>query len=172
MKAGDRHPKNYYAWSYARQLLTALSTGEILPSSPARQIGKHQIDGKRMNKIAATSVFQVQKWCLAHPRDISGWTFLEYLLTTGLGWEREGRRAEERMKCDGGGLEGRAKGQLRNGIRKEVDEMVRRVVKESEDFVSKFQWKGDSLTWFLNAMGSVEEERKRRRCDENENYDA
>ena len=155
MKAGDRHPKNYYAWSYARQLLIALSTGEILPSSPARQIGKHQVDATRMSQIAATSVFQVQRWCLAHPRDISGWTFLEYLLTTGLGWEREGR-AEEGMKCDGGGLEGRVKGRLGNGVRKEVDEIVRRVVKESEDFVSKFRWKGDSLVWFLNAMGPVE----------------
>lgn len=163
MKAGDRHPKNYYAWSYARQLLTALSTGEILPSRPARRIGKHQIDATRMNEMAATSIPQVQKWCLAHPRDISGWAFLEYLLTTGLGWEREGRAEEEmEMKCDGGGglaLEGRAKGQLRrlgNGIRKEeVDEIVDRVVKESEDFVSKFQWKGDSLTWFLNTMGDL-----------------
>lgn len=155
MKAGDRHPKNYYAWSYARQLLIALSTGEILPSSPARQIGKHQVDATRMSQIAATSVFQVQRWCLAHPRDISGWTFLEYLLTTGLGWEREGR-AEEGMKCDRGGLEGRVKGRLGNGVRKEVDEIVRRVVKESEDFVSKFRWKGDSLVWFLNAMGPVE----------------
>lgn len=161
MKAGDRHPKNYYAWSYARQLLTALSTGKILPSRPGRRIGKHQIDATRMNEMAATSIAQVQKWCLAHPRDISGWAFLEYLLTTGLGWEREGRAEEEmEMKCDGGGglaLEGRAKRRLRrlgNGIRKEeVDEIVDRVVKESEDFVSKFQWKGDSLTWFLNAMG-------------------
>lgn len=159
MKAGDRHPKNYYAWSYARQLLTALSTGEILPSSPARQAGKHQIVATRMSQIAATSIFQVQKWCLAHPRDISGWAFLEYLLTTGLGWERGGR-AEEGMKCDGGGLEGRAKGRLGHGVRKEVDEIVRRVVKESEDFVSKFQWKGDSLAWFLNAMGPIEQETK------------
>lgn len=151
MKAGDRHPKNYYAWSYARQLLTALSTGEILPS-PAHQIGKHQIDPTRMNQIATTSILPVQKWCLAHPRDISGWTFLEYLLTTGLGWERE-ERAEGGVKCDGGKLKERAKRRLGNGSRKEVDEVVRRVVKESEDFVNNFQWKGDSLAWFLNAMG-------------------
>lgn len=160
MKAGDRHPRNYYAWFYARQLLTALSTGEILPS-PARQIGKHQIDASRMYQIAAISIFPVQKWCLAHPRDISGWTFLEYLLTTGLGWEREGR-AEGRTKCDGGELEERAKGRLGNRGRDEVDEMVHRVVKESEEFVSKFQWKGDSLAWFLNAMGPVEQETKER----------
>ena len=117
-----------------------------------------------MNRMAATSIFQVQKWCLAHPRDISGWTFLEYLLTTGLGWEHEGRREGDGMMKKkkyegggGGGLERRAKGKgrLGNGIssKEEVDEIVRRVVKDSEDFVSKFQWKGDSLAWFLSAMG-------------------
>lgn len=163
MKAGDRHPKNYYAWSYGRQLLTALSAGEILPfpniSTAAPQLGEHQIDVGRMNQIAASSIPHVQKWCLAHPRDISGWAFLEYLLTTGLGWEREGR-AEERIKCDEGELAGRGKGRLSNGGGKEVDEMVRRVVKESEEFVSKFQWKGDSLSWFLKAMGAINQETK------------
>lgn len=118
-----------------------------------------------MNQMAAISIFQVQKWCLAHPRDISGWTFLEYLLTTGLGWEHEGGReggdGMMKKKCEGGGggLESRAKGKGRsegNGISsKEVDEIVRRVVKDSEDFVSKFQWKGDSLAWFLSAMGAA-----------------
>ena len=158
MKAGDRHPKNYYAWSYARQLLTAFSTREILPFSnittaAAPQIWKHQ--------IAAASVPPVQKWCLAHPRDISGWAFLEYLLTTGLGWEREGR-AEEKIKGDEGGLEVRGKGKSGNGVGEEVDETVRRVVQESEEFVRKFQWKGDSLAWFLKVMGAINRESKER----------
>lgn len=154
MKAGDRHPKNYYAWSYARQLLTAFSTGEILPISNittavAPQIWKHQ--------IAAASVPRVQKWCLAHPRDISGWAFLEYLLTTGLRWEREGR-AEEKIKCDEGGLEMRGKEQSGNGVQEAFDETVRRVLQESEEFARKFQWKGDSLAWFLKAMGPINRE--------------
>lgn len=164
MKAGDRHPKNYYAWSYARQLLTGFSKGEILPFSntttaAAPQIWKHQIDATRMNQIAAASVPPVQKWCLAHPRDISGWAFLEYLLTSGLGWEREGR-AEERIKYDEEGFEVRGKGQSGNEVGEEVDEMVRRVVQESEEFVRKFQWKGDSLAWFFKAMGAINRESK------------
>lgn len=166
MKAGDRHPKNYYAWSYARQLLTAFSAGELLPfhnnnttTAAAPQIGKHQIDATRMNQIVTASIPLVQKWCLGHPRDISGWAFLEYLLTTGLGWEREGRE-EQRIKCDEGGLEGRGKGRLGNEVGEDVDEMVCRVVKESEEFVRKFQWQGDSLAWFLKAMGAVNRESK------------
>lgn len=165
MKAGDRHPKNYYAWSYARQLLTAFSAGELLPfhnnttTAAAPQIGKHQIDATRMNQIVTASIPLVQNWCLGHPRDISGWAFLEYLLTTGLGWEREGRE-EERIKCDEGGLEGRGKGRLGNEVGEDMDEMVCRVVKESEEFVRKFQWQGDSLAWFLKAMGAVNRELK------------
>ncbi|MCJ1342209.1 hypothetical protein MMC31_000389 [Peltigera leucophlebia] len=168
MKAGDRHPKNYYAWSYARQLLTAFSAGDILPfpntsittTAAAAQIRRQQIDATRMNRIAAASILPMQKWCLAHPRDISGWAFLEYLLTTGLGWEREGR-AEERKKV---GLEERGKERLGNGngVGEEVDEMVRKVVKESEEFMHKFQWQGDSLAWFLKAMGAIDRESKER----------
>lgn len=102
----------------------------------------------------------MQKWCLAHPRDISGWAFLEYLLTTGLGWKREGRAAE-RIKCDeGGGLEKRGKGRLGNGAGEDVDSMVRKVVNESEEFVRKFQWQGDSLAWFLKAMSAINRESK------------
>lgn len=86
---------------------------------------------------------------------------MEYLLTTGLGWERE-ERAEEGVKCDGGELEERAKRRLGIGGRNEVDEVVRRIVKESEDFVNNFQWKGDSLAWFLNAMGAVKQETEER----------
>lgn len=96
----------------------------------------------------------------------------------GLGWEREreleeGRAGAEEedgmmMKCcegEGEGLEesraamgGRTLGG--NGIsrkkgKEDMDEIVRRVVKDSEVFVNKFQWKGDSLAWFLSAMGST-----------------
>lgn len=101
---------------------------------------------------------------------------------TGLGWEREleegraGAEEEEEeedgmmMKCcegEGEGLEesrAAAKGGRttlgENGIsrkkgKEDVDEIVRRVVKDSEDFVNRFQWKGDSLAWFLRAMGST-----------------
>ena len=55
--SGERHPKNYYAWMHARDLIyrQAPSTGDEL--------------------ILAT-----KKWCYKHHNDISGWMFLLFLL--------------------------------------------------------------------------------------------
>lgn len=57
--AGERHPRNYYAWCHARFLLG-------LDGSLDRQ------------EILAT----VQAWCFQHHTDISGWSFLYFLLNT------------------------------------------------------------------------------------------
>ncbi|KAK3387655.1 hypothetical protein B0H63DRAFT_162771 [Podospora didyma] len=56
--AGERHPRNYYAWCHARFLAglsPEVSSGEILGV--------------------------VKEWCWKHHTDISGWTFLYYLLS-------------------------------------------------------------------------------------------
>ncbi|EPE36820.1 Protein prenylyltransferase [Glarea lozoyensis ATCC 20868] len=57
--AAERHPSNYYAWSHMRWLV---------------------------DKFASTQVFKlgllpvVQDWCLRHPSDTSGFSFLLYCL--------------------------------------------------------------------------------------------
>jgi hypothetical protein len=57
-RSGERHPKNYYAWQYARRLV-------------------ERIDG-----MDATIDFaqRVQEWCCKHPSDTSGWSCLLYLI--------------------------------------------------------------------------------------------
>jgi hypothetical protein len=57
-KSGERHPKNYYAWQYARRL-------------------EERVDG-----LDATLDFarHVKAWCCKHPSDISGWSCLLYLI--------------------------------------------------------------------------------------------
>ena len=57
--AGDRHPRNYYAWCHAR-FLVSLTGG---------------VDGREI--LAA-----VQSWCFQHHTDTSGWSFLYFLLST------------------------------------------------------------------------------------------
>ncbi|KAH6622822.1 hypothetical protein F5144DRAFT_341004 [Chaetomium tenue] len=54
--AGERHPRNYYAWCHARFLvgLRRHNPGEALAA--------------------------VQGWCFQHHTDISGWSFLSFLL--------------------------------------------------------------------------------------------
>ena len=60
MVAGDRHPRNYYAWSHARYIVT-------LPSA----------DGPSLDQRVLPAV---KDWCFRHHTDISGWSFLHYLL--------------------------------------------------------------------------------------------
>ncbi|KAJ5281409.1 hypothetical protein N7478_006781 [Penicillium angulare] len=69
LRAAELHPKNYYAFSYMRKLYTLLvETGDVAERSDwAIRLAKCLIDPMR-------------DWCLAHPRDISGWIFVVYLL--------------------------------------------------------------------------------------------
>ncbi|KAH8888265.1 protein prenylyltransferase [Thozetella sp. PMI_491] len=60
MVSGDRHPRNYYAWLHARFLAT-------LPSTSSDELDR-------------TVLPAVKAWCFRHYTDISGWSFLHYLL--------------------------------------------------------------------------------------------
>ncbi|KAJ5683250.1 hypothetical protein N7462_006415 [Penicillium macrosclerotiorum] len=69
LRAAERHPKNYYAFTYMRGLQTML---------------ENRPDGKSHPNWAAEWTTRllnpVLNWCLANPRDISGWAFGLYLL--------------------------------------------------------------------------------------------
>jgi hypothetical protein len=58
-KSGERHPKNYYAWQYARRLMDRISDEDV------------KFD----------FAHQVKDWCCMHPSDTSGWSCLFYLIT-------------------------------------------------------------------------------------------
>ncbi|SPO03404.1 uncharacterized protein DNG_06087 [Cephalotrichum gorgonifer] len=74
--SGVRHPKNYYAWDHARWLVRT-----FLGSKPDQEVA-----------VLLRVIADVKGWCLAHRDDISGWTFLHFLLRRG-GAELEGERA-------------------------------------------------------------------------------
>ena len=64
LRAGELHPRNYYAFAYLRRLYTALiGHGKKGSNEPARSMLNPSLD-----------------WSLSHPRDISGWTFTYWLL--------------------------------------------------------------------------------------------
>ncbi|KAH7125422.1 hypothetical protein B0J11DRAFT_579968 [Dendryphion nanum] len=73
LKSGERHPKNYYAWQYARRLHTQIKT-----------LHREEIEFSNasifQSLVSASSVL-VKEWCCKHPSDISGWTFLLHLLS-------------------------------------------------------------------------------------------
>ena len=60
--AGDRHPRNYYAWNHARFLL--------------------KLNGLPTASTLQALIDNVRTWCFQHHTDISGWTFLYVLLNT------------------------------------------------------------------------------------------
>lgn len=69
LRAGELHPRNYYAFSYMRQLHAF-----FFPLPPTPPGVKTKIES---NEETSAILDQTISWCLAHPRDISGWMFLE-----------------------------------------------------------------------------------------------
>ncbi|KAL4921121.1 hypothetical protein BDW62DRAFT_140116 [Aspergillus aurantiobrunneus] len=68
LRAGELHPRNYYAFTYMRQIHRRLSeSGKGGTEVLSVQLG---------NSIIGSTL----DWCLAHPADISGLMFLLYLL--------------------------------------------------------------------------------------------
>jgi hypothetical protein len=122
MRAGERHPRNYYAWGYARQLFQ-LVDGKIA-----------ECGGEERARVEwmwlEEGMGRVYAWCLMHPRDVSGWGFLVFLM------QRVGEKASV------GGSEGRYE--------------VKRVVWETREWVRKYKWRGESVEWFLKAVDQLQ----------------
>ena len=72
LKAGEQHPKNYYAWQYARRLFTKVEHLHATGSDHSWKNSYHA--------FFVTCTLLVKAWCCKHPSDISGWTFLQSLL--------------------------------------------------------------------------------------------
>jgi hypothetical protein len=71
-QAGERHPKNYYAWQYARKLITKALQGDRCQTHPRSNGSPHP--------LALTCALRVKTWCCKHPSDMSGWSFLHFFL--------------------------------------------------------------------------------------------
>ncbi|KAJ5790404.1 uncharacterized protein N7518_007415 [Penicillium psychrosexuale] len=71
LRAGELHPKNYYAFSYMRQL------DVLLAATAEKTLGQSTWE----TYSAQSVVERVLDWCLANPRDISGWSFALYMLS-------------------------------------------------------------------------------------------
>ncbi|KGO68545.1 Protein prenyltransferase [Penicillium italicum] len=71
LRAGELHPKNYYAFSYMRQL------DVLLAATVEKTTGQSTWE----TYSAQLVVERVVTWCLANPRDISGWSFGLYAMS-------------------------------------------------------------------------------------------
>ncbi|KAJ5757908.1 uncharacterized protein N7511_006602 [Penicillium nucicola] len=68
LRAGELHPKNYYAFNYMRQLTALL-------------VKRMTVDLDWNVEATISVVDRTFEWCLANPRDISGWSFGIYELS-------------------------------------------------------------------------------------------
>ena len=69
MKAGERHRMNYYAWQYSRHFLRLIESHHSTEN--------HQ----KLNDLASTLIAMVSEWCIKHPSDTSGLSFLLWLFS-------------------------------------------------------------------------------------------
>ncbi|CAF9941484.1 MAG: hypothetical protein ALECFALPRED_009161 [Alectoria fallacina] len=123
MKAGERHPRNYYAWHYARELFWLVHTRR-----------PELAEGTQSDwKLLGDSSGLVHRWCLMHPRDISGWAFLVFALE------------QLRIECCDKGRK-----------RKRFDDGIAIFAPETKGFVKKYEWKGESIEWFLKAIKTLD----------------
>lgn len=68
-----------------------------------------------------------------HPRDISGWAFLVFALE------------QLRIECCDKGRK-----------RKRFDDGIAIFAPETKGFVKKYEWKGESIEWFLKAIKTLD----------------
>ena len=117
MRAGERHPRNYYAWGYARVLWRVIVEEKMRVEAKGEEEGKGLVCG---------TLERVKGWCLLHPRDISAWGFLMFLMQV----------------VEGGGGE-------------EARQEVKRIARETREWVGKYEWKGESVEWFLKGVAQL-----------------
>lgn len=136
MRAADRHPRNFYAWGYARALFTYLTTPSSTKySTPASAI---------LSLSLALSVLpSTHSWCMTHPRDISGWTFLVFLIQRlGLGPEPVGGSFPSDVD-----------------MQATASREVKRILSATTEAAEKFQWRGESIRWFLRSVSRGPDEK-------------
>ncbi|KKA26130.1 hypothetical protein TD95_003896 [Thielaviopsis punctulata] len=114
--AGEQHPRNYYAWNHARGIVTGF------PGTAAGEL-----------------VEVCKKWAWKHHGDVSGWSFLLFVL----------RQQEQQQQ------------QQQRG---ETSSLTGSVVSETIGLAESLQWRNESVWWFLwtvVAERGIEDERKR-----------
>ncbi|WEW55545.1 hypothetical protein PRK78_000976 [Emydomyces testavorans] len=93
LRAGEQHHMNYYAFSYLRQFLGILrcflngysfqpndDLSRLKSDGISNEIADSDITSRLLQPLRKGLLEEIHKWCLSHPRDISGWTFLLHLL--------------------------------------------------------------------------------------------
>lgn len=126
IKAGERHPRNYYGWDYARKLFNLLK--------PAADKDHGIEDADVFQKLLIGSSKTLYAWCLMHPRDVSGWSFMIF-------WLQNMKNQTKASNLT-----------LTDSNPKQLDCEINRIVKETRTWTARYDWDGESVCWFLKAV--------------------
>ncbi len=75
--AAEMHPRNYYAWGYLRWWIT--KNPDVLENFGHCPVTQSTMDSTPFGLPRLTNT--IIEWCLKHPSDISGWSFLVWLIS-------------------------------------------------------------------------------------------
>ncbi|KAI4241486.1 MAG: hypothetical protein LQ352_007438, partial [Teloschistes flavicans] len=155
MQAGERHARNYYAWNYARDVVrwarAAAEAGRGHAEEPAGEGMRGMVgwesdmeeEEEAEEEEWKDRVAKVHRWCLAHPRDISGWSFLLFLLDhTPSSRTSQGGRTANGEEAEVAAVGGKRKQEIT--IRDDI-------FARTQGFVRKYAWRGESIEWFLKS---------------------
>ncbi|KAK2774869.1 hypothetical protein FQN52_004201 [Onygenales sp. PD_12] len=80
LEAGAHHPNNYYAFSYLREVMGLFAKPVSTATTTAMTQGAADSGNVLLARLARGVIGTVHAWCFSHGRDISGWSFLLFLL--------------------------------------------------------------------------------------------
>lgn len=129
-KSGQLHPRNYYAFSYMRQLHVLMARNASLSDSGFYEGIQKDISKSLLLDLAVTMAEPMVDWCLSHPSDISGWTFLFYLFS----------------------VEHIPKGSLSNLDGRLSKSIMWAIARTTQFAVHIARWQGESLWTFVHLM--------------------
>lgn len=84
--SAEHHPKNYYAWEYARWWVGEFAPTEGFPARMYEAMLREEKSAGALNSFEARDQDEkillglTQGWCKDHATDISGWSFYLWLL--------------------------------------------------------------------------------------------
>ncbi|MCJ1311705.1 hypothetical protein MMC25_005378 [Agyrium rufum] len=144
LQAAARHKGNYHTFLYGRKLLELLESKET-DSTSFLQVNEAGMEKQEGSTLDVGIIWEVHAWCLAHPRDISGWTFLAYLLERYAQVEPSVRTMDERPL-------GETHVGSAVGDESHAPTVRRQVLQKTRAFVRDLMWAGKTVEWFLRAM--------------------
>lgn len=133
--AAERHSRNYYAWLHLRWLVQYTNGNG---REGGRDNNDNEYDEKEMERKIKV-LERVKQWCLQHPGDTSGWSFLQFYLDF-LGRSQVG--------AVGGTVGGEEEKEKQGNEQRDV------VVKEVFACTRSFKWTHESVWVFLRVVSA------------------